>query len=380
MSREVKEFHKVGDLLYDLSATGKDRKWSFRKSENLKLSEKLNKVNSLSNEILDKKLCSEDVLNRIFECGETLMFKENNNGLKLEHAFFCKNKFCPICMWRKSLKHAQTAKKILEKFTNDYPKARYIHLTLTAKNCQLNDLSKAITELNRSFNRLMKYEEVDKFIFGFLRGTEVTFSEFHNTFNQHMHILIAVKSSYYKKDNYISQEKWSKLWSKAMRVDYIPIVYVQNIKAKKLDLEQENSINDISSGIQKELFYAILETAKYPIKPIVVKNPKKELEVLMYLFHGLKGKRQIGYGKIFKEIKKELNYDDNELILIDEDKQDIIVDSYRVYCKYLYNYYRIVNKRLFLKTEQLEEINMNKNERQTKYINELYQYTKDFKE
>ncbi|WP_318530347.1 protein rep [Streptococcus sp. 20-1249] len=60
----------------------------------------------------------------------------------------------------------------------------------------------------------------------------------------------------------------------------------------------------------KGLKGAILETAKYPTKPI--KSDIEKKQVVDVLYNGLYRKRQFGYGGIFKIIKKQLASDDAE--------------------------------------------------------------------
>ncbi|RCW15638.1 protein rep, partial [Streptococcus gallolyticus] len=101
----------------------------------------------------------------------------------------------------------------------------------------------------------------------------------------------------------ISQVEWTNLWSKAMKLDYTPVVDVRTVKAHK----------------RKNLKSAIIETAKYPVKPFDVDTKDvtlfsefKKDKITDDLSQGLHRKRQIGFGKLFKEIKAELELDDVE--------------------------------------------------------------------
>lgn len=74
----------------------------------------------------------------------------------------------------------------------------------------------------------------------------------------------------------------------------------------------------------KGLRGAVLETAKYPTKPIKLDVENKQ--VVDDLYNGLYRKRQLGYGGIFKEIKKRLALDDVEngdLVHTSDDKENI---------------------------------------------------------
>ena len=83
----------------------------------------------------------------------------------------------------------------------------------------------------------------------------------------------------------------------------------------------------------KGLKGAILETAKYPIKPIKLDVENKQ--VVDDLYNGLYRKRQLGYGGLFKEIKKQLALDDVEngdLILTSDDKNELSEGTKIVAC------------------------------------------------
>ena len=55
---------------------------------------------------------------------------------------------------------------------------------------------------------------------------------------------------------------------------------------------------------------AILETAKYPVKPMEFDS--ENIEVVRDLHEGMHRKRLISFGGIFKEIRKELELDNIE--------------------------------------------------------------------
>lgn len=286
--------NQVLEPFKDVSKNGKDRKWRKRKLSNIELGD-----------ILDD--LEYKIAERVLMCAEVLKFQEQADGTnKLYQTYFCKNKLCPICNWRRSMKYAYQAEQVINQAVERYPKGRFLFLTLTVKNVSGKELNKSISEMGRAFNRLMKYKKVDKNILGYLRATEVTYSNERNDYHPHLHVLLFVRPSYFKGGNYISQEEWTNLWVKAMKLDYTPIVDIQAVKDKN------------GQGLKK----AILETAKYPVKPFdIFKDDDNNVIVLDYhtkkrvvddMLNGLYRKRQIGFGKLFKDIKKELELDDIE--------------------------------------------------------------------
>src|SRR5699024_12501031 len=87
---------------------------------------------------------------------------------------------------------------------------------------------------------------------GFMRATEVTVNNIDNSYNQHMHVLVCVESTYfYNTENYVNQKQWIQFWKRAMKLDYDPNVKVQMIRPKN------KHTSDITS--------AITENAKSPV-------------------------------------------------------------------------------------------------------------------
>lgn len=277
-----------GDEFKDVSRKGKDRHWKERKRKNVKLANAFKKLD------YDKKF-----VGNINSCAEHLNFKRAVDGtLRLYQMYTCKNKQCPICAWRRSMKYQVQISKVVEEAMKRKPKGRFLFLTLTVENVAGEDLNDELSRLALAFNRLMKYKKVSKNIIGFLRATEVTRNELMDTYHPHIHVLLFVKPSYFKGggENYISQEEWMKLWQKAAKLDYRPIVDVRAVKPK----------NEKTSDVRS----AILETAKYPVKPFELTT--ENLQVVDDLQKGLFRKRQIAFGGLFKIIKKELALDDIE--------------------------------------------------------------------
>ncbi|MFX3776860.1 protein rep, partial [Streptococcus suis] len=78
-------------------------------------------------------------------------------------------------------------------------------------------------------------------------------------------------------NNYISQEEWAELWAKSLTVHYVPKVDIRSVKDQG-----------------KGLHGAILETAKYPMKPFDLSI--ENAQVVDDLYNRLYRKRQFGYG------------------------------------------------------------------------------------
>lgn len=278
------------DVLKDITKTGKERPWREKKIDNVSYGELL--------QILKFKKAG-----NVGACGRVLEFKPTDEGyLKLFKTWFCKSKLCPVCNWRRSMKNSYQAQHVVEEVIKDKPKARWLFLTLTARNAVDGyDLKSGLSELTKAFHKLSKYKKVKKNMIGFMRSTEVTVNKETGAYNQHMHVLLCVENRYFRgRENYISHDDWTHFWQKALKINYRPVVKVQAIKSN------EKGDSDIHSAIK--------ETSKYSVKSAdyLTENDERNLEIVSDLEHGLFRKRMISYGGLLKEKHKLLNLDDVE--------------------------------------------------------------------
>ena len=287
------------EILVDKNSRGKDRNWRGRKILSLKLAD-----------IFKELQYKDSLIERVATCGDTLRFIRREDGsLKLYQAYFCKNKLCPMCNWRRSMKYSYQTSRIVDEAIKQEPKARFLFLTLTVKNVEGEALNSTISQLTKSFDRLFRRAKVKKNLLGYLRSVEVTHNEDDNSYHPHIHILMMVRPSYFsgRGDNYITQKEWGDMWSQSLKVSYKPMIDIRTVK-------------ETGKGLRG----AVLETAKYPTKPIKLDVENKQ--VVDDLYNGLYRKRQLGYGGLFKTIKKQLQLDDVEngdLVHTSDDKETL---------------------------------------------------------
>lgn len=293
-------------VLRDISSRGDERPWRGRKIENLKYAEYL--------EILHYKKA-----HHVKECGEVLRFVADDEGrLKLAQTWFCHSRLCPMCNWRRAMKNSGQLRQILSEALKQEPKGRFLFLTLTAENAEGSVLKTRLREMGRAVAKLFQYKKPAKNLLGYVRSTEVTVNDEGEvpTYHYHMHVLLFVKSTYFKdSENYINQVEWTKLWQRAMKLDYQPIV---NVKAVHPNAKRDKDT----------LLASAQETAKYQVKSkdILTNDQTRDLQVVDDLEQGLAGTRQISYGGILKQIRKDLQLEDAEngdLVNTDSDDEKI---------------------------------------------------------
>ena len=297
----------TGEILKDYSSTGKERPWKLHKQENLQLV----KIYKTARE-KNINLITDSRLFDLEHCADTLLFAENAEGKKkLKSANFCRLRLCPMCQWRRSLKMFGQVQTITDKILERDKSTRFLFATFTVKNVDAENLETCINILNNKFLYLVSKnktfapaKKLKQNLLGYLKAVEVTYNTKDKTYHPHLHVIFAVKSTFFKnKQNYMTKKEWIELWQQALGVDYKP----------------QTDIRAIKSGTAK----AIAEVAKYPVKtaPILSLPDDEAVEVLKTLTLSLNKKRFVSYGGIFKTVKQEL-----KLVDIETDKDLINVD------------------------------------------------------
>lgn len=296
-----------GECVYLRQLSPKDTKWDERRAETDGFK------NLYSGTIFDQyahrmKMCS-GRLEFAFQLDEA-----GQRKLKLQAAWFCRVRHCPVCVWRRSLAWRAKAFKVLPKVISDFPNSRFIFLTLTVRNCELAQLRDTLTWMNKSWEKLTKRKEFPAQ--GFIKAVEVT-RGVDDTAHPHFHCLLMVSSGYFAGKNYLSQERWTELWKDCLKVEYTPIVDVRAVKPKKGKKASETSNMDEVSG-------AVLEVSKYAIKPSDILSSQSDTRVmsdqewLVTLTEQLHKTRAIATGGVLKKYMKELEKEPEDLIHIDE--------------------------------------------------------------
>ena len=274
-------------------------KYAKKKSiaDDLNLSERISKISLSQDDIYQRKA------ERVKNCGSFLALEKFQSTKKaddimrsLRTANFCKDKFCPICEWRKSQKLVSEMLSIFEQL--DQNRYELIFLTLTMTNPPMCEIRKALSHMSLSFNRLMKYKAVASIVKGFLRSVEFLGDQTADGYcHPHFHCLLVVDKWYFKSKNYLSQQKWRELWKRALKVDYLPLVNVQKIKARQF--VDELGVTHHFSAIQS----AVCEVAKYSLKSSAISGMSAKDFKDLYI--GTRSIRKYRLGGILREIKPQ---------------------------------------------------------------------------
>ena len=265
---------------------------------------------------------------RVRDCSTWLEFRVSQDTVKLNKANFCKDRFCPLCQWRRSLKMFSQVSKVMNVLENR--KYRFLFLTLTVRNCSSDELPSTVQALYDGWRYLYHKNSIFRqAIKGTFKSLEITYNDEADTYHPHFHCILVVSPSYFTKF-YLSQDDWSLLWKKAVSLDYKPIVNIQ--KAGKT-----------SKGLQG----IVLETVKYTTKEFdYVVYP----HVLKAFLSALPSHRRLSsMTGVVKEVFQELKLEDveqSDLVLINddiirEDLSSLIVQyhwKFGCYNKYVFKY------------------------------------------
>ena len=290
----------TGEILTDIGRNGKERPWKSHKEEGLKLDNLF-----VTAKKLDDSVITDNGLKSLEECGDTLIFVRNEKGEKRLHgANFCRNRLCPMCNWRRSLKMYSQVSQITDKILATR-KSRFIFVTLTVRNPDGAHLAKTLDLMNKGFSYITSnsrtFAPAKKFkesLQGYIKATEITYNSEEDTYHPHIHCIFQVRPSYFKGTGYIKKSDWVELWQKAMSLDYAPSVYVKTIKETDNDKTK-----------------AVAEVAKYPTKSadlLKIEDEEKAVQALIVLAKTMKGRRLITFGGEFATVKRELKLDDIE--------------------------------------------------------------------
>jgi plasmid rolling circle replication initiator protein Rep len=223
---------------------------------------------------------------------------------KLQAAFLCGVRWCPVCGWRRGLAWKARMHKALPAIKEAHRSGRWLFLTLTVRNVDASELRETLKAMGRGWQRMSQRKVWPAL--GSVRATEVTHSDsVTGDTHPHFHALLFVPHGYFISSGYLEHWDWVQLWRQAMRLDYDPTVRIQTVRPGRVRKKTETTLND-----------AIAETLKYALKPNdVVAFPDWFLQITDQL-HATKS---VNLGGV---LRKYLNEDEPETAEMIEGDQE----------------------------------------------------------
>lgn len=189
-------------------------------------------------------------------CDHVTLFINNDGVPELSQIFFCRQKYCPTCSRRKSLKAFAVGMKLFNELQREYS---FLHVVLTVRNCSADGIRDTVRLLYKQSSAMLRSKLCAGFK-GVLRCLEITYNEERGDFHPHLHCLVAVRKSYFTSRVYVSVESLRSEWADRMG-QTTASVYMSRIR------EPEK---------------AIAEICKYCVKPLQLEGVPVHIYEILY--------------------------------------------------------------------------------------------------
>lgn len=233
--------------------------------------------------------------NRILGCGNYLQFAvhKETGERHLIGADFCRDRLCPMCNWRRSLRIFADFSKVLDAAL-DGTGYKPVFLTLTVRNCAPEELKSEVVSLFAAWKRFCKILPIKRAYIGWFRCLEVTYNSEKNTMHPHLHAVLLARSDYFESDYYLDVREIKAYWQQAAMIDYDVIVHIERIRNKKTGCVDLDAVRK-----------AVMETTKYTFKDsefLIDGNDELTDYLIDNLLQALHGARLVAYGGVLKTL------------------------------------------------------------------------------
>lgn len=217
---------------------------------------------------------------------------------EITNAKLCRDRLCPVCSWRLSMKRYADMLAVCSAIIKDYPENEWSFLTLTVKNCDSAVLGETLSKMSTAFNRMRQRKLFKDKILGWAKTVEVTFNPRTYQVHPHLHILILWQKGV---DRETEGARLKNLWIAACADDLITSYRGQNIK----NIKAENALKETA-----DITGAVLETFKYTQKASSLLS--MPLSVFRNYAKQMNNKRCLAYGGIIKDYLRTLRINTND--------------------------------------------------------------------
>lgn len=242
----------------------------------------------------------------ILSCGTFLEVTTTEGGENLVTAAnFCKARLCPACNRRRSLRIFCNTSRILDYIDEHGPKVQWLFLTLTVRNCRLDELGQSIDRMMEAFKRMTNNRAWKRRVLGSMRTLEVTVDWRADTAHPHLHLILAVPKEYGRRTNdlYWTFEDWRDLWQTSARLEYLPNVRIEKVRGRR------SGVAEVSKYMAKDTDYIIDATANEIETEEAEAATDRVVSVLTQAMHK---RRLVSYTGILKQAAQALRIEDAE--------------------------------------------------------------------
>ena len=226
-------------------------------------------------------------------CHSELIVEYHTNSRKARPLQTCRKRWCPMCAHALSQRRWAALINRLPAVIAPHEPLAWIMLTLTVRNVPISELKATVRHMLQSWRRLTRFDVWPAV--GWLRSVELTINPDTREAHPHIHALLAVKPSYFKR-GYVSQARWAELWQRSLKADYLPIVDVRRVKPRQ-------DLPGLSGSAQMALS-GISEVMKYVTKPSDLSRMPTDTVAALEALHRV---RMVEGGGILKGILSMLD-------------------------------------------------------------------------
>lgn len=258
-------------------------KWESKKRKAKEVAERMRQIGEPMR-AMRMENCAEVVSGRVCQsCGQ----------MHVTYANLCRDRFCPVCKWRLSMKRFSMMYTIVEGLRNAYPESAWQFVTLTAKNCRPNELKNLMDEMSRVWNNITTSKKFQGKVAGWARSTEITYNPKTGELHPHYHILVMYHECL-EPDEYIV-ERWCKgmTWKTSKLAQCAEQIEWGVEEEKEIGWKVDRNPED-EAAIE-----AILETFKYSTKDSDIDN--MPVGTFWYMTRALANRRLVSFGGLIKE-------------------------------------------------------------------------------
>lgn len=252
---------------------------------------------------------------RVLSCGTELGFDESDPAHKrLVHANFCRERLCPMCAWRRSLKCFHQVSQVMDVIQKEHPHLVPVFVTFTVRNCDAEAFKLTLDMIFKAWSAMMvKDRKMKRIVVGWFRALETTYNMRDDTYHPHIHAIMLVDQGYFRSKDYLRTQDWVQLWRKACKLSYDPICDARRVNTQ--------------DGAKK----AVSEVAKYTVKDTdYLKDDEELTDRLVHTFGNVLAHRRLtAFGGVMKEVNNRLKLGDpfeGDLVNVDgqELREDVV--------------------------------------------------------
>lgn len=248
----------------------------------------------------------------------------------------CRSRHCANCQRIKAYVWQMKMQEIIPELSINFKNGKYLFITFTVKNPKIKNLRLVLKCMSRAYAKMFQ-RKAFRFVVGGIRSTEITRGKSgDDEAHPHFHAIICLKTTYFKKENYLNADDWGKHWGECLQSEYekegleynaadypkgFPRVDIR--VAKSADGKQEITNKNIAEHGSQLINYVL----KYSIKGSDLLKEGKADKWFWEFDKQVKGIRMIAPVGVVKKMLSDLERDQFDYYKEQEKIEQLIADD-----------------------------------------------------